>query len=211
MEYPKPTPKEKRPLRTCKNCKGKFERIFPNQICCSIPCAIEYNAKLKKKQSDKNHRDWKKKMKEKSKTAGQWKKDLQDVINWIARKLDENRPCISHPEMNDNTYDAGHYYTVAAHGSIRYNLHNIHKQCKRANKEHGGCPEYAQGLINRYGAEYFYMVLNLPKKYKMYGKKFTIKNIRDEYLPNARRVKRELQAGAELTRDQINEMIGIYD
>ena len=161
---------------------------------------------------NKDQRDKKKKLKESIKSITDWKKDLQDVVNWIVREIDKDYKCISHPDMKGFLrYDAGHYYGTGAHSDVRFNMHNIHKQNSQANERYGGCASYTLGIKERYGNEYLDMMLDLPLKYKGIGKeKFTIDNIRNIYLPNARRIKREIQKGADFTRDQINEIIGIY-
>lgn len=210
--YPKPQQKEK--LKTCKNCKSKFKPKGFNQKYCMVKneCVGAFLSD-KKKHDDKLYRIDRKKRKERLKSVSDWKNDLQKVVNQIVRELDKDKPCISHPDQKDFLrYDAGHAFTVKAHSDIRFNVHNIHKQSSSANERHGFCAEYADGLINRYGQEYLDMVLGLPLKYEGTAKeKFKIDLIRDEYLPNARKVLRELKAGAEFTRDQINEMVGIYD
>ena len=146
------------------------------------------------------------------KTLADWKNDLQKVVNWIIKKLDKDLPCISHPNMKSFLrWDAGHFYTVKSHSDIRFNSHNIHKQNSQANEMYGGCPEYVLGLRNRYGLGYSDMVLGLPLEWKGTGKeKYKIETIRNVYLPNARKLVREIKNGFEPTRDQVNEIIGIY-
>ena len=198
--------------RKCANCGDRFAKSQPLQQTCSIHCAIEYSRKLEAKRANKIARADKKEKLDKLKSVADWKKDLQVVVNWIVRELDKDFPCISHPETkNFLRYDAGHAYTVKVHSDVRYNVHNIHKQSSEANERHGFCAEYAKGLKVRYGQKYLDMVLSLPLDWKGIGKdKFTISNIKDIYLPNARRIQREMKDGAEFSRDQVNEMIGIY-
>jgi hypothetical protein len=213
--YPKPEPKEKQ--YKCKHCKDPFVKKGFNQKYCMakkacIKAFLDSERKLKEKAEQREWNKHKKEQIEKMKTLSQWKDDLQIVVNWIARELDKDQPCISHPEVKDFLrYDAGHYYTVKSHSDIRFNLHNIHKQNSESNERHGGNADYTRGLKQRYGQDYLDMVLGLPLRYEGTGKeKYTIPNIRDIYLPNARKVKREMMKGADFTRDQVNEMIGIY-
>jgi hypothetical protein len=196
--------------KSCKWCKEGFQPRLSTQVVCSRKCAIKYS-RLK---------DWLKEKKEKEKKEGKgkdkdiedWKKELQTVVNWIVRELDKDLPCISHPDMkNFLRYDAGHYFTVKAHAEVRYNLHNIHKQNSYANEKYGGNADYANGLKERYGSDYLEMVLGLPLLFNNTAKdNFTISNIKEVYLPNAKRVQVEMKNGAEFTRDYINELIGIY-
>ncbi len=55
------------------------------------------------------------------------------------------------------------------------------------------------------------MLEGLPLTWKGIGKeKFTISNIQGKYLPAARAIVRELKKGVTFTRDQVNDLIGIY-
>ena len=210
---------------TCKICKNKFEMLMSTYgrrsmtglkgVCNEIDCKAKAAMKVIEKKKQTENRGWRKRKKsekEKAKTISAWKDDLQKVINWIVKIIDENEPCISHPEMvGFLRYDAGHLFTVKSHSDIRFNLHNIHKQNSQANEKYGGCPEYVVGLTNRYGQLYVDMCLGLPLKYKGTGKReYTIPNIRDIYLPAARKLKREMEKGFRPSRDQANEIIGIY-
>lgn len=230
---PKPTPRnkskngtEKPNERICKWCKEKYmmlpsvraqRSMTPLKRCCrKEECENKAVDKMFADKRAQDRKDWnKRKKQEKIKLKGlpEWKKDLQIVVNWIARELDKDQKCISHPDMKGFLrYDAGHYFTVKAHSDLRYNLHNIHKQNSQANERYGGDANYTIGLINRYGQEYVDMVLGLKLKYKGVGKlRYTIENIQTKYLPAARKVKREIQNGFLPTRDQVNELIGIYD
>ena len=210
---------------TCKICKEKFEMmVFKYSVrsmtglkgvCESIDCSTKAGMMFIAKKNLKEKKAWnsrKKDMKQKAKTIAAWKDDLQAVVNWIVKQMDKDLKCISHPEMkNFLRWDAGHYYTVKAHSDIRFNFHNIHKQNSQANELHGGCPEYTLGLKQRYSNEYADMVLGLPLKWKGIGKeKYTIPNIRDIYLPNARDLKRRIEKGFMPSRDEANLIIDIY-
>lgn len=199
--------------KKCKECGTKFKKERPLQFVCSPTCAVSYNKKHLKKQELKEWKKHKKNQEEKLKIRADWKEDLQKVVNWIVRNLDKDQPCISHPNTKGFLrYDAGHFYSVGSHQDIRYNMHNIHKQNSEANQRHGGNADYAKGLKERYGNDYLEMVLNLPLQWKGTAKeKFTIDNIKNEYLPAARKVKRGLEKGEEYTRDEINKIIGIYN
>lgn len=141
-----------------------------------------------------------------------WKDDLQKEINWIVRNIDIDYPCISHPEHEKGLrYDAGHYFSVASCSDLRYHLDNIHKQGSWANTNHGGCPEYAIGLKQRYGVEYLNSLEGLRLKCKGIAKeRFTIENIRYNFLPKAREIVREMKKGKPYTRIEVNEKMGIY-
>lgn len=217
------TEREKR--YTCKHCKEYYyltaqdyafrAKTAAKQTCgaedCLSSAAMQYITKsraAKKKQKKKQDDD----EREKLKTLTAWKDDLQKPINWIVKELDKERLCISHPELKSFLrYDAGHYYSIGTCSDLRFNFHNIHAQSSWANQKHGGCPEYLEGLIDRYGQEYGDYVQGLKRLYAGVGKeKYTIDNIKNIYLPIARRLQREMKKGAMFSRTQLNEMIGIY-
>ena len=187
--------------------------LTPLKGCCtSIDCIAKLATNNLTKMKKERSKIETEKMKEAIKTIADWKKDLETVINWIVREIDKDQDCISHPEhSNFLRFDAGHCFSVKSHSDIRFNLHNIHKQNSEANQRHGGDANYINGLIKRYGEDYTKMVLGLPLKYKGIGKeKFKIQNIKNEYLPKAREVKRLMQKGQTFTRDEVNQIIGIY-
>lgn len=144
----------------CKNqdCKDKFEpKVFLQKHCMKkddcIKMEIEYK---RKKQWDKE----KEVIKEKNgwSTKKPPKLVLQDEINKLTRVIDDsfNLPCISCGNVNKVQYAGGHRISVGACTSIRYNLHNIRKQCnKNCNKSLSGNPDgYDEGLKKRHGHKY---------------------------------------------------------
>jgi len=104
-------------------------------------------AKLSEKKA-KEHRVWKKETKEESIITGDWKGKLQIEINAISRLIDKNCNCIScSPDTPIKKIFGGHLISVAANSSIRFNLHNIHRQCYSCNGNKGGAQiEYLAGL-----------------------------------------------------------------
>lgn len=199
-------------MRKCVECGERFQKSKSLQMACSIECAISDARKKEEKRQRIQAKKEKKEGLEKLKSVADWKSDLQVVVNWIVREIDKDLPCISHPNYKDFLrFDAGHAYTVKAHGDIRFNVHNIHKQSSAANERHGYTVEYQEGLRNRYGNDYLEMLEGLPLRWKGTAKeKYTIDNIKNIYLPNARQLQREMKAGAIFDRDQVNEIIGIY-
>ena len=210
---------------TCIHCKERYEMLVSERSrrsmtglkgCCNdVECmtlAAMKSIEARKAKENKAWKERKEKGKIEVKTIAHWKKDLQDVVNWIVKQIDKDLPCISHPELKGFLrYDAGHYFTVKAHSDIRFNVHNIHKQNSQSNERNGGDGNYVLGIKKRYGNEYLEMMLGLPLKYKGIGKeKYTIANIRDIYLPEARKIKREIEKGLKYNRDQVNKQIGIY-
>jgi hypothetical protein len=138
-------------LRRCLHCKLKFEPRNSNQTVCGGPCA----AKHAMKQSEKIRKEKNKELAEKLKTKSEHLKDLQAVFNLFIRLRDSNFPCISCGTTKNVNYHAGHYKSVGAYPSLRFNEDNVHKQCgMNCNNEKGGnYHEYRKGLILKIGIE----------------------------------------------------------
>jgi len=113
----------------CKQCKKKFEpRTRTTEQVCSITCAIEYAKSDKGKIiQDRLSRERKKEQIETIKSLSDWKKELQPLINKIARLIDYGQPCIATGSFNGKM-NGGHRIAVGANETIRFNLHNIHIQ-----------------------------------------------------------------------------------
>lgn len=194
--------------RKCKQCGEVFQKRTPLQYVCSQRCAIDYaigksNAKKEKERRDKNR-----KVKDNLKTAGQHRKELQKLINKIAVLIDDKQPCICRPHEPTEHFNGGHYYSVGSVPAMRWNLHNIHKQSVKSNKYLGGEPLlFREGLIKRYGEDYVAALESAREKYK------TTKLIIPEMINlkvKCRKIIGRLKNGESLTRDEVNELLGIY-
>jgi len=202
----------KKPLKVkkCKNCLCAFQPFNPLQYICCPSCAVIYNKKLEAKKIDVKVKE----MKDGLKGLKEYKKDLEVEINTIVRLIDKGCDCIS---CNSKGNSAGHFHSVAANGSIRYNLHNLHLQEYSCNGEKGGnVIKYGAGLIYVYGKEYKeYVEYDLVRLYpeiklSLHEIKEAIKKARNvvkilkvedkEYSPKERLQKRNF----------FNKVIGIY-
>ena len=109
-----------------------------------------------------------KKMKEDLKD---YKKDLRVKIQEIARLIDIGLPCLARQNVV-RYYDGGHVYGVGANQSMRYNLHNIHRQGKGSNKWQKDDLLMREGLVREYGQDYvdflFSCKATLPLKFSRY-------------------------------------------
>jgi hypothetical protein len=170
-------------MKKCCICKEPFEpRNYPGKSIkmpwCSFNCGYTHSQNLLKankkiklenekvevvkttmSQAEKHERkvaSWKK---------SEWEAELQKLINEIARIIDFGLPCIAREQHGQ--IHGGHFNSVGAHFVVRFNLHNIHRQCSQSNKwKHGDRELYEVGLIRDYGQEYFEFVSELPLKYK---------------------------------------------
>lgn len=206
--------------KKCKaeGCENSFEKNIhqPFQEWCSPECAIKiWNSKKEKKEK----KDWaekKKEMQQNIKKYGDWMKDLEAVINPIARLIDYGQPCISCGGFGKP--QAGHFHSVGSNNSLRYNLHNIFGQDFRCNVElSGNLQGYDEGLIKIYGEEYWKYVkfgikneYHQPLKLQLYEIKEMISACRILIKElEANKKERTPQERIEL-RNELNFRIGLY-
>ena len=139
-------------MRTCKNCKCKFEPQYNSvQSVCSFECSIELTKKNQKKKAQKEWNKEKKKRKEALKTKSDHLKELQVLFNKWIRLRDKGNNCIScnKPCKKEN---AGHYRSVGGNPELRFEPLNVHLQCEYCNTyQHGNLIEYRKNLINKIG------------------------------------------------------------
>lgn len=135
-------------IKTCKNCKGKFQPERPLQATCSIKCAIEL---VNTRKASKERKELKE-AKEKIKSRQDWIKEVQQVYNQYIRARDDKLPCISCQRHHNGQYHAGHYRTTKAAPELRFNELNVHKQCSVCNNHmSGNIVEYRINLIKKIG------------------------------------------------------------
>ena len=161
----------------CTGCKERFKaetmiRINAGKFH-SVDCATGYatakSAKAKAKQIAKAKRE--KAAKEKAQRAqtradkerlrkrADWYKILEPLVNqYVLHVRDKNEPCCTCGKTSHSVkYDAGHYLSVGAHGSLRFELTNIHKQCSVNCNQHGSGmrAEYNEFIKAKYGQEHY--------------------------------------------------------
>lgn len=146
--------------RNCKQCKQRFTQDRIGQSLCSTECAIASvkSAQARKaKKAAQAERKADKIKREKLKTRSDYIKEAQIAVNKYVRLRDAGRGCIScgAPLVLGGVgggFDAGHLRSRGAAPHLRFNLDNIHGQCKRCNIYGSGMVvEYRAGLIGRIG------------------------------------------------------------
>jgi len=126
----------------------------PFETWCSIQCGVELGreraqAALLKRQA-KEQRERKVALKPRSK----WLQEAQAAVNAYIRERDSGQPCISCQRHHTGQYHAGHYRSVGAMPSLRFNTSNIHKQCSACNVHlSASLVEYRLNLIRKIGQE----------------------------------------------------------
>lgn len=169
--------------RTCKYCKIRHNAesgiVVNMSSYCNFECAANHaidkstkarNAKLNKIKKDERayFRKRKEAIKPLTKVAG----EAQSAINAWVRYRDRFSGCIScnatkqeiefnHMFNIGGAWDAGHFQSRGAKKQLRFNLWNIHKQCKKCNggsgrfshKEATVSKKYEENLIKKIGLE----------------------------------------------------------
>jgi len=98
----------------------------------------------------------KRRMKEELKTTSEFVKEAQKWVNRFVRLRDKDKGCVSCGTPLVGKYDAGHFFSAGGHGSVRFDLRNIHSQCTFCNQwQHGNLFNYHKELLKRIGSEEF--------------------------------------------------------
>ncbi len=165
-----------------------------------------------KKDTDRKRKAENRKQKLALKRTSKLKEELQQAVNKIARLIDIDKPCIScnhgATERFNRQAHGGHYKSVGGHPSVRFNLHNIHKQCSICNNYYSANElNYRKGLIERYGEDYLNKVEGLEAKYPVL--KLSRTEL-EEAVKTARAIVREIEKGTDYTREEVNRRLGIY-
>jgi hypothetical protein len=187
--------------RKCKakSCGIAFTPQRMGQHACSPLCAVEL-ARAKREQAETRARSDARKAdrqkREKLKTRSDWIKETRDAVHKYVRLRDSERGCISCGCALCNDYsaggrfDAGHFRSVGSAPHLRFEINNIHGQCKRCNRYlAGNAIEYRAGLVDRYGTE-FVAALEAdqePRKYDI----DELRAIRDHYRQEARKLEKQ--------------------
>jgi len=146
-------------VKKCKACKSEFTPFNSMAKACSPKCALELVELDKKKKIRKDLLEYRKE----TKSISKWISEAQVSINAYVRIRDHDKPCISCGTMTVSSFggyrgscgwDAGHFKSTGSSNHLRFNLHNIHKQCVRCNRDlSGNVNNYRDGLISRIGLE----------------------------------------------------------
>lgn len=164
--------------KKCRVCRCSYQPNKPLQQVCSVSCAIELANKKKvslKRTADRLERAETRKRKEDIKTRAEWLREAQIAVNAYIRERDKNQPCIScgcilQGELLGGGFDAGHYRSRGSAPHLRFDLRNIHGQCKRCNRYlSGNVNNFRDGLLHRIGIESLLALEsdNTPRKWSI--------------------------------------------
>jgi len=154
--------KGKREAKDFESC-GEFRYLKKYNLCST--CLYEFlyftgqgkellhNKILTKAKKDTEKKSRKKSNEEKD-VLVEYDKKLQEKVNAIVRLIDIGLPCLA-KNYHPNQMHAGHIYSRGSEKSMRYNLHNIHRQSAQSNHFQNEDGLLREGLIKEYGTSYF--------------------------------------------------------
>lgn len=177
------------------------------------------NGKIKMQKSiiaakSKVQKEIKKKETEKKSKNVNWNEKLQTCINVIIRLIDKGLPCLArgyHP----NQVHAGHVFARGGNQTMRFNLHNIHRQGAQSNHFGNDDGLLREGVKNEYGENYLEFISNLRQ---MPALNYTNEDLH-EFYKNASKIKLKLTKDDKYyslieriyLRNKINLELGIYE
>jgi hypothetical protein len=178
------------------------------QPVCSYICALKFN---EKKEIDKRTKEMKLNIRKLSYYEGL----LETQINTIVRLIDKGHPCITSGSTSC-FFHAGHYVSVGANKTIRFNLLNIFAQSEQDNFHKGGKgSNYGIRLSEVFGYAVRDEVEVLTAKYKELH--WTREDLIEATL-KAKEIVKELKSVNRtfstderiILRREFNERIGLY-
>tara|TARA_R110002049_G_scaffold309180_1_gene518108 strand:- start:7048 stop:7740 length:693 start_codon:yes stop_codon:yes gene_type:complete len=101
---------------------------------------------------------------EKAKNGGliNYSQKLQSKVNQIVRFIDKSEPCLAKGIFSKQVH-AGHIYSRGSNPTIKYNLHNIHRQSAQSNHFQNEDGLLREGLMQEYGKDYYDFVSELRR------------------------------------------------
>jgi len=142
-----------------------------------------------------------------------YKNKLQTEVNKIVRLIDKDLPCLARNQKGQ--MHAGHVFARGGNQTIRYNLHNIHRQSAQSNHWQNDDGLLRDGIINEYGSAYMDFIASLRQTPQI---KYSDAELKDIVLKASKIVLqlKKLDKTYNLTerialRNYINIELGIYD
>lgn len=151
-------------------CPVKFVPRAAFQKACSPDCALALVDRAKaqaakveakrQREAAKAERAALKQRKEAIKTRKEWLAEAKYWLHrWIRLVRDADKPCIccgipanSGEALTGGYWDASHYVSVGSNKGMELEPRNIHKGCKRCNRDlRGNYSAFKRGLVERYG------------------------------------------------------------
>jgi hypothetical protein len=204
--------------KKCKYCGNPFTPKFSSfeKHCQSDDCRYKYAMEelAKRKVADKKKQEKlvKEKMSQYKDNTTNWKNKLQAEINTIVRAIDNGLPCLAKKRFGK--IHAGHVFSRGSNTTIRFNLHNIHRQNAQSNHFQNDDGLLREGLTNEYGQDYMSFVSELRRTPALEYKNIEYKEFALKAHDIATRLlKLNLEYSLKnrlIMRNKINQEIGIY-
>jgi len=142
-----------------------------------------------------------------------WKTELQTNINKIVRLIDKDLLCLARNQKGQ--LHAGHVFSRGGNQTIRYNLHNIHRQSAQSNHWQNDDGLLRDGLTNEYGQSYMDFIASLRQTPALEYKEWQYKELSLKSAKIALRLKKldltySIAERIKL-RNEINLELGIYE
>ncbi|MFW8589841.1 recombination protein NinG [Glaciecola sp. 2405UD65-10] len=139
-------------MKKCPVCRKEFVQYNSLQKVCSAKCEKKLNIKTKT-QSTKQKKELRKNT---FKSFGKHTKELQDLFNTWIKIRDKRKGCITCDTPIASEWHAGHFISVGANTTLRFEPSNVHKQCSKCNITLGGNRKmYEKNLPKRIGQEQY--------------------------------------------------------
>ncbi len=149
----------------------------------------------------------KKETRRKKQEVTDYSKKLQSKVNEIARLIDKGLPCLAR-ECFPQQMHGGHIFSRGAFPSMRYNLHNVHRQSAQSNHFGNDDGLLREKLSYEYGFDYFDWLGSLRRTPAL---KFTNKEYCDLYRNACRLVNDLKRKGLQYTKQERIELRNLYN
>lgn len=174
-------------LPKCRYHKEKFIPKYPFQkFCLSDHECIKAFNEFVKAEKEKKLSKQKKEFEVVEQKYNEDKKRIASLINTktqvhtYIRNRDKGKPCISCGAEWNNTFQCGHHYKSETFETLRFNLDNLHGQCRRCNLHlDGAFDKYALNLPKRIGKERYYYLVSLAEVDKQFEKVWNVDNLKE--------------------------------
>ena len=171
----------------CLYHKTKFDAKYFNQKFClsdeeCIKAFNEWVKEEKEKKKAKANKDFEiaeiKDKEEKKLKASLINTKTQ--VHAYVRNRDKGKPCISCGASWNQDFQCGHHYKSETFLTLRFNLDNLHGQCRRCNLHlEGAFDNYALNLPNRIGIERYNKLVELASIDKQFEKVWNVDNLKE--------------------------------
>ena len=171
----------------CKHHKEKFIPKYKFQTHClsDDECIKAFNEFVKAEKEKKLYKQKKefevveRKYNEDKKRTASLKNTKTQVHTYI-RNRDKGKPCISCGAQWNDTFQCGHHYKSETFETLRFNLDNLHGQCRRCNLHlEGAFDNYALNLPKRIGKERYDYLVSLAEVDKQFEKVWNVDNLKE--------------------------------